>query len=89
MSSGSGDSNVIALPSTGCLNASRRACRNSRFTPCLRERAVEFEVAVLVVAQHRVAGVREVHADLVRAAGHEAQLDQADALRSAPADLTW
>ena len=72
-----------ALPSTGCLNASRRACRNSRFTPCLRERAVELEIAVLVVAEDRVPGMREMHADLVRASGHEAQLEDAQAVRAA------
>src|SRR5882672_5187799 len=43
-----------------------------------RERAVEFEIAVLVIAEDGMPGVREVHADLVRAAGHETQLDQAE-----------
>src|SRR6185503_12749481 len=41
------------------------------------QRAVEFEIAVFVVAQDREPRVREVHPDLVRASGHEAQLEDA------------
>ncbi len=56
-------------PSSGCTNASRRACRNIRFRPFLGERLVPREVAVLVVARQRKSEMREVHADLVRAPG--------------------
>ncbi len=44
----------------------------------LGERAVELEVAVLVIAQDGMTGVRQVHADLVRAPGQQAQLEQAE-----------
>ena len=42
----------------------------------LRQPAVELEVAVFGVAQHRVARVREVHPDLVRPAGVERHLEE-------------
>ena len=80
MSSGSGDSNAIALPSTGCRNASRRACRNSRFTPCRASARLSSKSPYLSSPSTGWPGVREVHADLVGAAGHEAQLEQADDL---------
>src|SRR6266511_5810093 len=41
------------------------------FQTLLRERAVPREIAVLVVAGERKAQMREMHADLVRAAGLE------------------
>ena len=43
-----------------------------------RERAVEGEVAVLRIADDRVAGVGEMDADLVRAAGLEGDVEQAE-----------
>ena len=55
---------------------SARACRNIRFTPALRERLVELEVAVLVVADDRKPEVGEVDPDLVRAAGGERRFDE-------------
>ena len=54
----------------------RCACRNIRFSPCLRQHLVPREVAVLVVAGQRKAEVRQVHADLVRAAGVQLRFEQ-------------
>src|SRR5689334_6239204 len=44
----------------------------------LRERAIELEVAILVVAEDRMAGMCEMDADLVRAPGEELELEQAE-----------
>jgi hypothetical protein len=45
--------------------------------PALAQRPVQFEIAVAVVGQHRMADVREMHADLVRAPGEELGFQQA------------
>src|SRR5690606_29720553 len=47
-----------------------------------REPPVQLEVPVLVVAGDRTTGVREVHADLVRAAGFETRLDEREAAQT-------
>ena len=49
-----------------------------RFRPASGELLVEREIAVLVVAGDRKAEMREVHADLMRAAGLEFRLEQAE-----------
>src|SRR5262245_30620320 len=56
-----------------------RGVEEKPFYPLFRERAVQLEVAVLVVAEDRMAGVREVHADLVRTPGEQPHLEQAEA----------
>ena len=78
-SAGSGASSSIASPLAGWSKRSRRACRNMRSkrvpgarAVAARQRPVEREVAVLLVADDRMAGMREVDADLVRAAGLDA-----------------
>jgi hypothetical protein len=77
ISAGSGAASRSRAPVTGCAKASRRACSCRRFNPSLRHLPIQREVAVLVVADHRVAGVRQMHADLVRAPGEQPQLEQA------------
>ena len=62
----------------------RAACRNMRFRPLRGERLVEREVAVLVVAGDGKAQMREMHADLVRAAVFSSASQQSEA-RLAPA----
>src|SRR3954465_15338688 len=44
----------------------------------LCQRLVQIEIAVLVVAQHRMPGVGEVHANLVGAAGEKTHFELAD-----------
>src|SRR2546423_2902852 len=52
----------------------------------LAQLPIEREIAVFLVAEHRMAQVREVHADLVRAAGEELGFEEAETLaaRKAP-----
>ena len=71
-------------PLAGWSKASRRACRNMRVealagSACRAPALVEREVAVLGVADDRVARVRQVHADLVRAAGLDGHVQQREA----------
>ena len=73
----SGGSGVLMLNSPPCGQSKLTlcACRNMRARPSARS-LVEAGVTVLLVARHRVPGVRGVHADLVRAAGLERHLQQ-------------
>src|SRR5258708_22037815 len=54
-----------------------RGMQEHPLEPFLAKGLVEREVAILVVAQHRMAEVGEVHADLVRAPGEELGFEQA------------
>ena len=57
--------------------------------PLLRQAAVELEIAVLVVAEHRVTGVSEVHADLVGATCQQPDFEQAEVRGLSSATRTW
>src|SRR5688572_31494020 len=46
-----------------------------------RERAIELEISVLIVAENRMPGMRKVDANLMGTAGHEAHFEQAEARR--------
>jgi hypothetical protein len=50
--------------------------------PLLSQPVVQVEVAVLVVAEQRMAGVRQVHADLVRAAGKQPYFQETELRRA-------
>ena len=73
-SAGSGASTVSFAPLEGWRKPRLAACRNMRFKRPPRQLPVQLEVAVLVVTGDRKAQMREVHADLVRAAGFELRL---------------
>ena len=66
----------ISRPSAGCANADAARCRNIRFRPSFASALIPREVAVLVVAGEREAEMREMHADLVRAARQQLRLEQ-------------
>src|SRR4051812_43934633 len=57
----------------------RQACgvEHEPLHPLLRELTVKREVTVFVIPKDRMPGMSEMHADLVRAAGQQAQFEKA------------
>ena len=79
ISAGSGAERSFSVSSvSGWRSASRAACRNRRFTPCFASSRLSSKSPYLSSPSDRMAGVREVHADLVRAAGQQPDFEQAE-----------
>jgi hypothetical protein len=64
------------LPTLGPLKADAVRVQEHALESQRTHRFVEFRLTVLLIPGHRVAGVRSVHADLVRASGLEHHLEQ-------------
>ena len=82
-SGGSGESNSTRRPSAGCVKASRHACRNGRSSRITARRLLPdaaVHAAVGRVADDRVADGAQMHADLMRTAGGDRDLDERHAL---------